>query len=82
MSSPDVILDNTKKAMADLHQKVTFLRNAGQNLGEIWAVRINSGRFGVEWERTKKILEQCAMDLRVVRPAKGEWAFFISFASI
>lgn len=39
--------------------------------GEVWAVRINSGRFGVEWGRTRAILEGGEVDMRVVAP-EGE----------
>ena len=54
--------------MGDLHKKLSFLRTSGKDIGDVWAVRINSGKFGVQWERTKRILEQCAVDLKVVRP--------------
>ncbi|KAI4118202.1 MAG: hypothetical protein LQ338_007443 [Usnochroma carphineum] len=32
------------------------------------SVRINSGLFGVEWERTKAVLEEGGMDMVIVRP--------------
>lgn len=35
---------------------------------EVWAVRINSGRFGVEWERTRGVLEGGGVDVMVVTP--------------
>ena len=72
VSSPDSILDGTKKAMSDLYEQIISVRNADQDIREVWAVRINSGKFGVEWRRTKSILEQCALDVKVVRPAQGE----------
>lgn len=68
VSSAEVILDSTKRGLGDLHKKLSFLKASGKDTGDVWAVRINSGKFGVQWERTKRILEQCAVDLKVVRP--------------
>ena len=68
VSSAEVILDSTKRGMGDLHKKLSFLKAGGKAVGDVWAVRINSGKFGVQWDRTKRILEQCAVDLKVVRP--------------
>lgn len=39
--------------------------------GECWAVKINSGRFGVGWERTRRVLEGGGIDLVVLGP-EGE----------
>ncbi|MCJ1379810.1 ADP-ribose 1''-phosphate phosphatase [Xylographa soralifera] len=69
VSSELVILESTKKAMADLQKKMKFWKAKGQEFGDLWAVRINSGKFGVPWGRTKRILEQCGMDIKVVAPA-------------
>jgi len=41
-------------------------------LGQCRAVRINSGKFGVPWARTKKVLEERSLDMVVVRPEVGE----------
>lgn len=41
-------------------------------LGDCWAVRINSGKFGVEWNRTKAVLEQGAVDMRVIEFAEPD----------
>ena len=68
-----MILESTKKAMADLQKKMRFWKAKGQEFGDLWAVRINSGKFGVPWDRTKRILEQCGMDVKVVAP-EGEVA--------
>lgn len=68
VSSADVILESTMKAMADLGKRIQFLRGNGHEVGELWAVRINSGKFGVNWERTKRVLEQCRMDVKIMRP--------------
>ena len=62
----------TKKAMGDLNKKLKFRRGTGQELGDLWAVRINSGKFGVPWPRTKRILEQCGMDLTIVYPVEED----------
>ncbi|MCJ1403628.1 ADP-ribose 1''-phosphate phosphatase [Xylographa trunciseda] len=68
VSSELVILESTKKAMADLQKKMKFWKAKGQEFGDLWAVRINSGKFGVPWDRTKRILEQCGVDVKVVSP--------------
>ena len=55
--------------MADLETQIAGLRSRTgekQKVGEVWAVRINSGRFGVEWDRTKEVLEEGGLDLVVV----------------
>ncbi|MCJ1252078.1 ADP-ribose 1''-phosphate phosphatase [Trapelia coarctata] len=71
-SSADVILEMTKKAMGDLAKKLKFTRGRGTEVGELWAVRLNSGKFAVKWDRTKRVLEQCGMDLKVVGPPEEE----------
>ena len=68
VSSELVILESTKKAMVDLQKKMKFWKARGQEFGDLWAVKINSGKFGVPWDRTKRILEQCGMDVKVVAP--------------
>ena len=35
-------------------------------------MRINSGRFGVEWQKTKAVLEAGDLDVIVVRPEEEE----------
>ena len=42
--------------------------NAGLTIGSCWSVRLNSGKFGVEWSRTKAVLERGTLDIQVVRP--------------
>lgn len=37
-------------------------------LGSCWSVRLNSGKFGVDWSRTKTVLEHGTLDIHVVRP--------------
>ena len=84
-SSADVILASTQKAMVGLEDTLRFIKRGGNKVGDIWAVRLNSGKFGVNWERTKSVLEGCGMNLKVVNPAeKGKqswysWLFFHQF---
>ena len=40
--------------------------------GACYAVRINSGKFGVPWEDTKKVLEVGGVDMVVLRPEGDE----------
>ena len=35
-------------------------------MGSCWSVRLNSGKFGVEWSRTKTVLERSTLDIFVV----------------
>lgn len=58
--------------MTDLQKKMRFLKAKGAEFGELWTVKMNSGKFGVPWERTMRILEQCGVDLKVVYPAEEE----------
>ena len=39
-------------------------------IGDCRAVRINSGKFGVPWERTKSVLKDGLLDIVVVRPKR------------
>lgn len=41
-------------------------------MGGCVSVRINSGLFGVEWERTKDVLEGSGVDMVILRPADTE----------
>ena len=68
MSPPQEILDNTKNALEDLARQIGEIRESGQELGVCHAVRINSGKFGVEWEKTKAVLEAGDLDITVFRP--------------
>lgn len=64
---PDVILRNTARAVKDLLRKVKAARDGREGkgkegmkvpeVGELWMCRINSGKFGVEWERTADVLQ-------------------------
>lgn len=86
VSGPDAILEATRSALADMEDQLRKIKAAaaaaaaaddktGQRVaipGECFAVRINSGLFGVEWAKTKAILEAGGLDIRVVsRAADG-----------
>ena len=68
VSPPEAILENTRNALRDLARRVAEIRGLGEDLGDCHAVRINSGRFGVEWQETKAVLEAGDLDITVVRP--------------
>ena len=68
VSPAEEILQNTGNALSDLAKQVTEMRDSGQDMGECRAVRINSGKFGVEWRRTKAVLEAGDLDIVIVSP--------------
>ena len=87
VSKPEVILENTRRAVKDLGMQVEMLREkqpgnkkndqdhkgetGAETPGDCWAVRINSGLFSVPWAQTKKVLEEGGVNIVVVRP-EGE----------
>ena len=60
-------MENTRKALENLAKQVAEMRAAGEEVGKCCPVRINSGRFGVEWQKTKAVLEAGGLDITVVR---------------
>ncbi|MCJ1265968.1 ADP-ribose 1''-phosphate phosphatase [Lobaria immixta] len=91
VDSPEQIMANTERAVADLARQIGEFRSRDQDgteamgspaippensqvekampiLGSCWSVRLNSGKFGVEWSRTKTVLEHGTLDIHVVRP--------------
>ena len=48
------------------------MRASGQEVGNCYAVRINSGKFGVEWQRTMAVLEAGDLDITVLKPEEGK----------
>lgn len=70
----ETILTNTKAAIDNLASQIDSLRveKPEIRLGQCRAVRINSGKFGVPWARTKKVLEEGSLDMVVVRPESEE----------
>ncbi|MCJ1352884.1 MAG: ADP-ribose 1''-phosphate phosphatase [Icmadophila ericetorum] len=71
VSKPNTILESTKTAMIDLEKQLKTAKEAEKAIGELWAVKINSGSFHVPWEETKKILEQCGLDIKVFYPSES-----------
>ncbi|KAL9004446.1 MAG: hypothetical protein Q9188_002745 [Gyalolechia gomerana] len=70
------ILDATKRAVEDLGRQIREYKESFERgevkdeMGGCVGVRINSGLFGVEWERTKEVLEGGGVDMLVLRPAE------------
>ncbi|KAM3424483.1 hypothetical protein BST61_g6487 [Cercospora zeina] len=64
--SPDKILRATGRAMQDLVTKVSEWnaeqKDSEKKVGEVRMCKINSGLFGVKWERTKAVLEGILVD--------------------
>ncbi|KAG8528940.1 uncharacterized protein KY384_006629 [Bacidia gigantensis] len=65
---PEEILEATRSAMKDLKGQIAAKRGSEHTVGEIWAVKMNSGLFAVEWEKTKEVLEEAGLPMRVVSP--------------
>ncbi|KAL4893663.1 hypothetical protein BDV59DRAFT_207486 [Aspergillus ambiguus] len=62
VSDPDTILENTRLALADMKRQI-------DELGiELWSCRFNSGLFKVEWQLSRKVLEDFDLQVTVVRP--------------
>lgn len=65
-------MENTKLAMRDLKAQIEkHGENKGkgdgeEEMGDVYSVRINSGLFGVDWERTKEVLEEVGVPMVVV----------------
>ncbi|KAK0487097.1 hypothetical protein IW261DRAFT_1445855 [Armillaria novae-zelandiae] len=59
--SPEQILDATRTAMSDLMRQNTEEK-------EMHACRINSGKFGVPWVDTEKILEELGVVMTIYDP--------------
>ena len=73
-SAPHIILANTVLAVADLKRQLAEMEDkAGDqkaNLpGELWGCRFNAGLFAVEWERTRKVLEDAELRMTIVKLA-------------
>lgn len=72
VSPAEEILENTRNALKDLAKQVAEMRALDEDMGNCYAVRINSGKFGVEWQKTKAVLEAGELDITVVRPEEGK----------
>jgi ADP-ribose 1''-phosphate phosphatase len=54
---PHKILKNTELAVKNLLVKLKQAKEDGETLGSLRMCKINSGSFGVQWERTERVLE-------------------------
>ncbi|KNG82201.1 hypothetical protein ANOM_008465 [Aspergillus nomiae NRRL 13137] len=68
VSPPEVIIQNTELAVADMVRQIDELRADESGIGELWSCRFNSGLFGVKWELSRRVLEESGLDFTVVRP--------------
>ncbi|KAF4312895.1 Appr-1-p processing [Botryosphaeria dothidea] len=59
--SPETILENTGPAMEDLLRKLAEARKT-QEVGEVRICKINSGLFGVPWEKTLEVLQTIKLE--------------------
>lgn len=74
-SGEEEVLRNTRLAVEELKRDVEG-RNGSKSgvdeeivMGELWGCRFNAGLFGVEWERTKGVLEDVGLAMKIVRPS-------------
>ena len=74
VSPAEEILENTRNALADLAKKVAEIRQSSEEVGKCYAVKINSGNFGVPWQSTKAVMEAGDLDMTVVSPEGEEGA--------
>ncbi|KAH9810488.1 ADP-ribose 1''-phosphate phosphatase [Teratosphaeria destructans] len=51
------ILEATGEGMRDLVVQVGEMEGEAEEVGEVWMCRVNSGKFGVPWEATRRVLE-------------------------
>ncbi len=59
---PDEILKNTELAVRDLLVKLKEARETREQVGSLRMCEINSGKFGVQWERTEGVLEGISLE--------------------
>ncbi|KAL6720581.1 ADP-ribose 1''-phosphate phosphatase [Lecanora helva] len=77
------ILENTRLALNDLHRRIETIKEGepvlvkyGNSEGRVLignckAVKLNSGNFGIDWKKTKSVLEAGPLDIVVVSPDEG-----------
>ncbi|RAL05468.1 MIF domain protein [Aspergillus ibericus CBS 121593] len=68
VSPEEIVLKNTELAVADMQRQLDQLREGEGDVSELWSCRFNSGLFGVEWARSRDILEKTGLEITVVRP--------------
>lgn len=71
---PEKILANTAKALESYKAQIELIKEDNQrcnldSVGNVWAVRLNSGLFKVPWEQTKAIIEVGKVQMMLVTPA-------------
>lgn len=72
-SRSNEIIANTGKALKDFKEQLRIMeeqRLASQNIGEIWAPRMNSGCFRVPWRLTRAVIERSGVDMHIKFPAR------------
>ncbi|CEN62564.1 hypothetical protein BJX68DRAFT_227845 [Aspergillus pseudodeflectus] len=67
LSSPAEVLRNTETALADL--KTQLHESQYAEIAGLYACRINSGLFKVDWNLTKQKMEQADLDITVISPS-------------
>ena len=63
VDAPLTILENTRKAFQSFKDRISQISaenatNGIDSIGNVWAVRLNSGLFKVPWEETRAILDE------------------------
>ena len=61
-------------ALKDLAEQLAEVRRTGEEVGDCYAVRINRGNFGVQWQKTKAVMEAGDLDITVFKPEEEEKA--------
>ncbi|KAJ5725092.1 uncharacterized protein N7483_006449 [Penicillium malachiteum] len=64
VDSPDTIINNTAAALNDLKSQLWRLAG-GTAPHQIYSCRMNSGLFNVPWERTRALLEEIPVPLKI-----------------
>ena len=62
------VLSYTGTAIDDLAAQIEGVKASGRDIGECWAPMLNTGKFGVEWEKTRDVLEKGPLKVIVSNP--------------
>lgn len=60
--TPDMILSNTGPAMVDLLRQIADVKKNGGEVAELRICKINSGLFGVPWEKSLEVLQNIELE--------------------
>lgn len=52
--------------VVDLKMQMEGLKGGDDRPGEVWGCRFNSKNFGVEWERSRRVVEEVGVGMVVV----------------